>query len=539
MLEPSGSLMNSSVNSYTKTKRALQLEQVLYQILPVTEFDDLIHVLHTILPRYLNVESLTLYLYDPEQKNFITDGFRGLYEIRAPLLGALGDGMATIFNHCIRRRTPLVLYDCLHSKEILPDALVYKGVQSALLLRLGVKEKNYGILQLEFLTHQHTFTEEEIEFYSLVADCISLALENTAKFEEQKQKQNLWRETEESYYKFFESVPIGLFRSTPDGVLLRVNPAMVRILGYPNREALLAVNISSLYVNPDERDRWRIEAEKSNGQFEKEIQMRRADGTVIWVRHSINVVRTNDGPILYYDGAIADVSERREADISLKEAYREKELLLKEIHHRVKNNLQIISSLLNLQSDYLRDPYDAELFKQSQARVKAMALLHEKLYQSPDLARIDFGAYLHSLVAHLFQSYTTSSMNIGYSIDADNIHFDIDTAIPCGLIVGELVSNCLKHAFRGRNEGHVWISVGHFDSSTIRLSVADNGVGMKLPSEGSPKSAALGLELVKTLSDQLAAVLDIQSQDGTRVTLLFKEKVQREGGRSIWQKRKS
>ncbi|MCX7984148.1 MAG: PAS domain S-box protein [Bacteroidetes bacterium] len=538
MVDSSGSVLHESVH-FTKTKRALQLEQVLFHVLPLTEFDELLHMIQTVLPRYVGVESITVYLYDEERGTFITEGFHGLYEVPLQRMNTLSAEFTTIINHCIRRRTPLILYDCLHSKDVLPDALVFKGVQSALLIRLGVRDKAYGVLQLEFLTRQHTFTSDEVEFYVLVADCIAIALENSQRVEEQKQKQNVWRETEESYYKFFESVPIGLFRCTPDGILLRVNPAMVKILGYVNREALLAVNISSLYVNPDERDRWRLEAEKSNGQFEKEIQMRRVDGTIIWVRHSITVVRSYDGSILYYDGAIADVSERREADLSLKEAYREKELLLKEIHHRVKNNLQIISSLLNLQSDYLRDPFDAELFKQSQARVKAMALLHEKLYQSPDLARIDFGAYLHSLVAHLFQSYTTSSMNIGYSIDADNIHFDIDTAIPCGLIVGELVSNCLKHAFKGRNEGHVWISVGHFDSKTIRLSVADNGVGMKLPSEGSPKSAALGLELVKTLSDQLAAVLDIQSHEGTRVTLLFKEKVQREGGRSLWQKRKS
>lgn len=522
--------------------RAEQLEllqQLIQQFLPITDLRELTRKVQDLLPRYLGVESLTLYLFDVERRMLITDAYEGVHEISDTFLHAPSLAIPPILRRCLLEKKSIALFDCLRTDEIVPDVLFFKGVQSALFLRLGVKERSYGILQLEYLTRQHRFSDEEIRFFTLVGEILSVAFENCKKLQEEKQKQNLWRDTEESYYRFFETVPVGLFRSTPDGMFLRVNPAMVKILGYPTREALLSVHESSLYVNMEDRERWKRDAEKKESHTEREIQLRRADGTNIWVRHSAIAVCAHDGTILYYDGAIADISQKREADKYLKEAYREKELLLKEIHHRVKNNLQIISSLLNLQSDYLRDPYDAELFKQSQARVKAMALLHEKLYQSPDLARIDFGAYLHSLVAHLFQSYTTSSMNIGYSIDADNIHFDIDTAIPCGLIVGELVSNCLKHAFYGRREGHVWISVGHFDSRTIRLSVADNGVGMKEPVEGGGRSAALGLELVKTLSDQLAAVLDIQRQEGTRVTLLFKERTQREGGRTPWQKQKS
>ncbi len=524
MLDSYDSLLKNNIRSNTRLDEYNKLTHLLVQLMPLHELRELIRRIQSFVPRYLGVESLTLYLYDSEQRALVTDIYEGVYEISESFLSLPDSTIQPLLKRCLLQKTPVALFDCSRSRDIVPEVIIFKGVQSVLFLPITVSERLYGVLQLEYLTHQHQFTDDEIRFYSVVAGVIAMALENSKKFQEQKQKQSLWRDTEDSYYRFFETVPIGLFRSTPDGVFLRVNPALVRILGFPSREALLAVPATSLYLNIEDRERWKAEIEKNGSHSDKEIQLRRADGTVIWVRHSATAIRSSEGTILYYDGAIADISEKREADKYLKEAYREKELLLKEIHHRVKNNLQIISSLLNLQSDYLRDPYDAELFKQSQARVKAMALLHEKLYQSPDLARIDFGAYLHSLVAHLFQSYTTSSVNIGYTIDADNIHFDIDTAIPCGLIVGELVSNCLKHAFVGRKEGHVWISVGHFDSRTIRLSVADNGVGMKEPSEGSVKSAALGLELVKTLSDQLAAVLDIQRVNGTRVTLLFKAK---------------
>jgi len=538
MLESHESLLRNTLEEETILSQLDQLQQLLQQLIPAVVLKDLTERIQSQLPRHLGADAVTLYLYDPKQELLITDGFEDLNEISDSYLETHSSLIPEILRRCLYEKKSIVLEDCLHSDEILPDVLFFKGVQSALFLYLGVKRRMYGVLQVEYIRKSHKFSDQEVHFYENVADIISCLMENCKKIQEQKQRHSVWRETEESYYQFFESAPIGLFRSTPDGALLRVNQAVVKMLKYSSREALLSVPVPSLYASAKEYEKWKTELESNDTSNENEIQLRCADGSMIWVRHNVKAMRASDGRVLYYDGSIADISERLESDQSLKEAYREKELLLKEIHHRVKNNLQIISSLLNLQSDYLRDPFDAELFKQSQARVKAMALLHEKLYQSSDLAHIDFGDYIHSLVVHLFQSYTTSSVNIGYSIDADNIHFDIDTAIPCGLIVGELVSNCLKHAFVGRKEGHVWISVGHLDSRTIRLSVADNGVGMKEQIPGE-KSASLGLELVKTLSEQLAAVLDIQRKDGTRVTLLFKEKVHKEGGKKPWEKQKS
>jgi PAS domain S-box-containing protein len=507
----------------------LQLIQLLQRHLLLSpDIESVVRKIKELFPRYFGVDSVTILLYDPTHDVLLDKGYAGIFHANEKSLSNPQSTTLNIFKKSFRECLPLAVEDCLSSDLLPKQYCMDRGLQSLLAVPIVMKDRTFGVLSLEYTSYQHQFVRPEISFYMVVAELIALVLENIRQLNEQKHSREFLHESEDSYFRLFEAVPIGLFRGTPDGRLLRINPALVQILGYPDRDALLATNAFDLYPKKEELERWKGEVLKGAREYDLELQLQRLDGTIIWVRLSCNALRAADGTILHYDGAIADVSEEKIADSRIKEAYQEKELLLKEIHHRVKNNLQIISSLLNLQSDYLRDPYDAELFKQSQARVKAMALLHEKLYQSPDLARIDFGAYLHSLVAHLFQSYQTSAVSIGYSIDADNVHFDIDTAIPCGLIVGELVSNCLKHAFHGRTEGHVWISVGHFDARTIRMSVADNGIGMKEANE-NVKSAALGLELVKTLSDQISAVLDIQRQEGTRVTLLFKGRIRREG----------
>lgn len=150
-----------------------------------------------------------------------------------------------------------------------------------------------------------------------------------------------------------------------------------------------------------------------------------------------------------------DITERKQTESQLKASLKEKEVLLKEIHHRVKNNLQIISSLLNLQSEYIQDKQDLDIFKVSQNRIESMALIHEKLYQSKDLARIDFGEYIRDLVCTLFCSYEVNSSAIDMKINIDQIFLGIDVAIPCGLMINEVVLNYLKHAFPKGRTGEI------------------------------------------------------------------------------------
>ena len=207
---------------------------------------------------------------------------------------------------------------------------------------------------------------------------------------------------------------------------------------------------------------------------------------------------------------------------NLKASLEEKEILLKEIHHRVKNNLQVISSLLKLQSGYIEDERYAEMFKDSQERVKSMALVHEKLYQSEDLARIDFAGYIESMVQELRRSYRSERAGIGIKTEIEGIRLGVDYAIPCGLIINELVSNSLKHAFPDGKGGEVKIAMQQVGRDEVELEVSDNGIGL-LEGVDVRNAESLGLRLVSILSEeQLRGKMELDRTEGTKFRIRFR-----------------
>lgn len=218
--------------------------------------------------------------------------------------------------------------------------------------------------------------------------------------------------------------------------------------------------------------------------------------------------------------------ERKQVHQELKDRAHQQELLLKEIHHRVKNNLQVVSSLLRLQARYTRDTAAREMLRDSQHRLKSMALIHAKLYQSQDLAKIDFANYLHSLGAYLYQSYAVNPASINFKIQVDELYLDIDTAITCGLIINELVSNSLKYAFppattaQKEPGNEIYLELKATSSGHFTLIVRDNGVG--LPAELDPfRTESLGLQLVMRLSEQLKGQVAVDRDQGTVFTITF------------------
>jgi two-component sensor histidine kinase len=192
----------------------------------------------------------------------------------------------------------------------------------------------------------------------------------------------------------------------------------------------------------------------------------------------------------------------------------EKEVLLKEVHHRVKNNLQVISSLLSLQAGYAKDEEADEMFRESRNRVKSMALVHEKLYQSRELSRINFAEYLNELATDLFRAYGVDPRTVSLRIDVGDVFLGVDTAVHCGLIVNELLSNCLKHAFPAGRKGSVSITLRPSGDNRLRLTVRDDGVGF--PKDVDFRNTkTLGLQLVQTLVQQLDGTADMHSNGGT------------------------
>jgi two-component sensor histidine kinase len=217
---------------------------------------------------------------------------------------------------------------------------------------------------------------------------------------------------------------------------------------------------------------------------------------------------------------------RKRAEEDIKASLRVKEDLLREVHHRVKNNMQVISSLLNLQAGSIENPIVRVLFRESQARIQAMSFVHEKLYGSRDLAKVDFVEYLQSLAAHLFRLYGVDRTKVRLEINADTVFLSLDTAMPCGLIVNELVSNALKHGFPGKRRGSVAISVtaGKAPGEFI-LAVSDTGVGFPKEVDFRETSGSLGIRLVLTLVNQLGGRIDLDRSSGTTVTIQFREQI--------------
>jgi len=219
--------------------------------------------------------------------------------------------------------------------------------------------------------------------------------------------------------------------------------------------------------------------------------------------------------------SLQDITDRNKTENQLKTSLKDKDMLLREIHHRVKNNLQIISSLLNLQSRYIKDVDALDVFAESQNRVRSMAIIHEKLYNSESMSEIDFGEYISDLTESLFYNYRVNPSRISLKKNMDEIFFDVDTAIPCGLIVNELITNCLKHAFPDDNKGEIYIELLKTDDKYV-LNVKDNGVGF--PDDIDFKNTkSLGLQLVNNLVSQVEGTIELEGSNGSSFNIIFNE----------------
>ena len=250
----------------------------------------------------------------------------------------------------------------------------------------------------------------------------------------------------------------------------------------------------------------------------REIRGRRIDGCEFPAEASISKVEL-EGEMMF-TVILRDVTERAMAEEQIKASLREKEALLKEIHHRVKNNLQVVSSLLGLQSRSVGDPEMRKMFRESQNRIHSMALLHECLYQSENLSQVNFPDYIRELAAHLFHSYGVAPERIHLRTNLDRLALNLDAAVPCGLIVNELVSNCLKYAFPDGREGEIRIELREMQNGVTQLIVADDGVGLRSDLDWTT-TKSLGLRLVRTLAQQLGARVEVSSQAGTEIQLTF------------------
>jgi PAS domain S-box-containing protein len=332
---------------------------------------------------------------------------------------------------------------------------------------------------------------------------------------ERKQAEEALQESEEKYRALFESATDMIYMIDKNNKVLSANKAAVRLFGKGLKEI---IGKSIFYLFPEKiATRFSKNLKKvfeigKPGFYEANMIVGRRES---WISVNLSPVRDPKGRIMAVMGVTRDITEQKKRERQIKASLKEKEVLLREIHHRVKNNMQIISSLLKLQSQYIKDKPYADIFKESQDRIKSMSLIHEMLYQSKHLSKINFKEYIRVLANYLFRSCWPSPCKIALKIESENVYLAIDNAIPCGLIIHELVSNSLKHAFSGSKEGEIKIALHSINERDIELVVSDDGVGM--PEDLDIRNTkSLGLHLVTILAeDQLQGEIKLDRNKGT------------------------
>jgi two-component sensor histidine kinase/CheY-like chemotaxis protein len=312
-------------------------------------------------------------------------------------------------------------------------------------------------------------------------------------------------------------INLGVFRAEPGGGLLECNEAFLRLLGADSLEAVRDV-FAREFAAGMVMDKSPLDKSVMSPAREVRVPF---PGGERWFLVEEVIVTTASGQKMV-DGMAEDITERKKVDLQIQAALREKEALLRELFHRVKNNLQVVSSLLNLQSESLTDEQAREMFRESRHRINSMALIHERLYQAKDLARINIEQYVHDLASELFFAYGVSAERIRLAVDinTDGAIIDIEKAVPVGLIINELLTNALKYAFPDGRAGEMTVRIEPAPGDMLKLTVADDGIGLP---EGIDVNdpATLGLQLVSTLAEQLRGSLEARPQPGVAFTITF------------------
>ncbi|MCR4408718.1 MAG: PAS domain S-box protein [Candidatus Saccharicenans sp.] len=331
-------------------------------------------------------------------------------------------------------------------------------------------------------------------------------------------------EASERKYRFLFNAgndAIFVYRLTADrrpGPFIEANELASELTGYTKAELMELTPVD--LVVPEERELVLVSnqelGEKRQRIIERTLLTR--DGRKIPVEISSHFFVLNGEPTIL---AIArDITERKRVEAELRAALREKDVMLREIHHRVKNNMQVMSSLLRLQMGQIADSQAREAFRKSQARIQSMAMIHERLYQSGNLARIDFADYVDKLVTHLYVVYEVDHERVHFKNETGQVGLDINQAIPCGLIVSELVSNALKHAFPGKQRGELLVRVFRGGDGKVHLIVKDSGKAMPAGID-LHKSETLGFQIVNDLTRQLDGTLHYRRDGGNEFEIIF------------------
>lgn len=493
-------------------KQETSLRSIIYNVSKVADetnnLDKVYHAIQTNFSKVIDTSNFFIAFYNDEDESF-----------SCPLSNDSKDSFIeypagkTLSAYVLRKRKGFLG----SNKDI--QALVQKGqiIQIGTASRCWLGVPLYvggialGIMAVQDYENEDAYNTKDLEMMNFFSSQISNILMRII-------TDNNLKESEKRFRILTQNSNAAIFTVDKRGYFTFVNPAVVKLSGY-SKEELVKIKATDI-THPDhhamlaERISQRIEG-RSFG--DSQYRFVNKSGEIRWMELSSSVINLKGES--YILCSALDITESKIHEETILTSLNEKEILLKEIHHRVKNNMQIISSLLKLQSKYTDDDKVRELFEISQDRVRSMSLVHEKLYASPDLANIHIESYIRNLISHLQASYIHNHEQIKVKYDLDELDIDINNAIPCGLILNELLTNCLKYAFPDGRKGLVIVRFKN-EVDNYLFSVEDDGIGMP-ENFVIEDSDSLGLQLVSSLVIQLHGTLEVDNSKGSSFIIKF------------------
>jgi PAS domain S-box-containing protein len=502
----------------TARKRAEQVQAAIYDIsqaaFAADDLNDLYFIIHGVLGELMHAENFFIALYDPDTDMLNFPYFVDQYDLPPePVIARHG-----LTEYVLRTGKAVLATAQECARLVALGEISDVGTPSVdwLGVPLWVNNRVIGVMTVQSYSEKIRFSQAELDILNFVSIQVAMVIER-------KRNDTALREINQLTSEVISGVNTGIIVYDQAARHLIWNQYMEQMTGLPKEEVLgQPANAVSKYADFNRLegvlDQAMTGAIRVIPDMEYSVPHTGKSG---WLAGYCGPHRDAQGEIIGVIAVIYDITARKQTEEALRTAVSEKEVMMREIHHRVKNNLQVMSSLISLQADTVSDAVVQGHFREMQMRVRSMALVHEELYQSQDFSRVNIAAYLEKLTSGLMNSYAINP-HVEMKVDVASIFLAVDVAIPCGLIINELVSNAFKHAFPNERTGEVAVSVQELPDGVIRMQVRDNGVGLPAGID-IYNTETLGMQLITILTRQLRGNLQVEWGGGTCFQIEFRE----------------